>query len=136
MAATDTDPGFDTLAFARKPRAAGVGEKQAEAHAEAVRDSRTGLATKADIAMLRADTRADLAAIRADLNTSLAAIRADLDTRLADVDTRLAAIRADFDTRLADTRAGLYRVVWIQTGVITGTIVAAAGVIVAAMKFL
>ena len=125
MAATDTDPGFDTLAFARKPRAAGVGEKQAEAHAEAVRDSRTGLATKADIAMLRADTRADLAAIRADLNTSLAAIRADLDTRLADV-----------DTRLADTRADLYRVVWIQTGVITGTIVAAAGVIVAAMKFL
>ena len=71
MVATDTDPGFDTLAFARKPRAAGVGEKQAEARAEAVRDSRTGLATKADIAMLRADTRADLSALEARLETKI-----------------------------------------------------------------
>lgn len=127
---------FDTLAAAKTLREAGFDQRQAEGVADTVRDGRTGLATKADIDMLRADLDASLAAIRADLNTSLAAIRADLDTRLADVDTRLAAIRADFDTRLADTRADLYRVVWIQTGVITGTIVAAAGVIVAAMKFL
>ena len=105
---------FDTLAAAKTLREAGFDQRQAEAVADTVRDGRTGLATKADIDMLRAD----------------------LDTRLADVDTRLSAIRADFDTRLADTRADLYRVVWIQTGVITGTIVAAAGVIVAAMKFL
>ena len=51
-------PAFDTLAYARKLKAAGVGEAQAEAHAEAVRDAVTeGVATKADIRDLKADVR-------------------------------------------------------------------------------
>ena len=45
--------GFDTLSYARRLKDAGVDEKQAEAHAEAVRDAMTqGVATKADIAHL------------------------------------------------------------------------------------
>ena len=41
-----TVPAFDTLAYARKLKAAGVDEAQAEAHAEAVRDAVTeGVAT-------------------------------------------------------------------------------------------
>ena len=43
-------PGFDTLSYARRLKDAGVGEKQAEAHAEAVHDAMTqGAASKADL---------------------------------------------------------------------------------------
>lgn len=53
-----TVPAFDTLAYARKLKAAGVDEAQAEAHAEAVRDAVTeGVATKADVRDLKADIR-------------------------------------------------------------------------------
>ncbi len=53
---TDTTMGFDTLAYARRLKEAGVSDEQAEAHAEAVRAAMThGVATKADLAELRAD---------------------------------------------------------------------------------
>ncbi len=52
MDAADTASGFDTLAIMRKLEAAGVDRKQAEAHTEALLDSRAGLATKADIVRL------------------------------------------------------------------------------------
>ena len=81
MTVIDTELEFDTLAYMRMLRAVGVEEKQAEAHAEA---ARAGLATKADLATLRAEIRADL-----------------------------------------------YRALWIRTGAIVGTIIAAAGVIAA-----
>ena len=49
-----TVPAFDTLAYARKLKAAGVDE----AHAEAVRDAVTeGVATKTGIRDLKADVR-------------------------------------------------------------------------------
>lgn len=50
---------FDTLAIARKLEAAGVERKQAEAHTEALRDSRAGLVTKVylDAALARQDRR-------------------------------------------------------------------------------
>ena len=50
----DTDPAFDTLAYAQRLKAAGVEDKQAEAHAAAARDSQAGLATKADLDNLEA----------------------------------------------------------------------------------
>ena len=96
MTIVDADPGFDTLAHVRRLEAAGVGEKQAEAHAEAARAARAGLATKAD-----------------------------LDTLESRIDVKIAALRAD-----------LYRALWIQTGALAGTIVAAAGVVIAAVKLL
>ncbi len=56
MAMTASVPGFDTLAYARRLKEAGVTEAQAEAHAEAVRAAITeGVATKADLVALRAD---------------------------------------------------------------------------------
>ena len=106
MAVTDTDPGFDTLAWAQTLREAGVPRfregrlRQAEAHAAAARNSQAGLATKADLNALRAELRADLNALRAEL------------------------------------RADLYRALWVQTGAVAGTIVAAAGFVVAAVKLM
>lgn len=71
MAIAETDPDFDTLAYARLLREAGVEERQAEAHAAAARTVRAGLATKADLDSL--ETR----------------FNARLDTRLAALETRL-----------------------------------------------
>ena len=63
---------FDALAAAGTLREAGFEDRQAEAVAGVVRHAvdadRGALATKADIAALRADTRADHAALRADLD--------------------------------------------------------------------
>ena len=85
MAIADADADFDTLAHARTLREAGVEDKQAEAHAEAARSIRAGLATKADLDSL--ETR--------------------LEMRF---DTRIADLRAD----MADLRADLYRALWVQ----------------------
>ncbi len=85
MAIADTDADFDTLAHARTLREAGVEDKQAEAHAEAARALRAGLATKADL-------DAGLSGLRADLRADMADLRADM----------------------ADLRADLYRALWVQ----------------------
>ena len=70
--ATDTTMGFDTLAYARRLKEAGVSDEQAEAHAEAVRAAMThGVATKTDIAELRAEMRVEIRELRADLYRAL-----------------------------------------------------------------
>ena len=89
MAIVDTDPDFDTLAHVRTLREAGVEQKQAEAHAEAGRAIRAGLATKAD------------------LNAGLDSLETRLDARF---EARIASLRAD----MADLRADLYRALRVQ----------------------
>ena len=69
MAVADTD--FDTLAHARMLREAGVEDKQAEAHAEAARALRAGLATKADLDSFEMRLDARIAGLRADLYRAL-----------------------------------------------------------------
>ena len=70
---------FDTLAAARALEAAGVERKQAEAHADVLRQAATAdredLATSTDLAELRNATRADLAELRDTLRSELATIR-------------------------------------------------------------
>ena len=85
MAIVETDPAFDTLAHARTLREAGVEGKQAEAHAEAARALRAGLATKAD-----------------------------LDSLEMRLDARFEARSADLRADIADLRADLYRALWVQ----------------------
>ena len=85
MAIVETDPAFDTLAHARTLREAGVERKQAEAHAEAARALRAGLATKAD-----------------------------LDSLEMRLDARFEARSADLRADIADLRADIYRALWVQ----------------------
>ena len=92
MAIVDTDTDFDTLAHVRTLREAGVEGKQAEAHAEAARALRAGLATKADLDSLE---------MRLD---------ARLDARIADLRADMADLRAD----MASLRADIYRALWVQ----------------------
>ena len=117
---------FDALAAAGTLRDAGFEDRQAEAVAGVMRSAvdaeRGALATKADLdaglAAVRADTRADIADLRADTRADIADLRADLD---------------NLESRM---QATLYRALWMQTGAIVGTIVATAGVVVAAVKLL
>ena len=66
---------FNPLAAARKLEAPGVERRQAEAHAEALREAasadREALAAKADLAGVRDELRADLAELRAHLYRAL-----------------------------------------------------------------
>ena len=87
MDTADAAREFDTLTVMRKLEAAGVGRKQAEAHTDALRESRAGLATKVDL-----------------------------------------------DVGLARLEARIYRALWIQGGVIIGSLTAIAGLSVALAK--
>ena len=80
MDTPDLPPTFDTLAIVQQLEAAGVERKQAEAHAEALRNSQARLATGDDIARLEAKvdamkgamaTKTDLAELRADIYRAL-----------------------------------------------------------------
>ena len=75
MAIVDTNPEFDTFAYARTLKAAGVEKKQAEACAEATRAIRAGLATKTDL-----DTGLGLLETR---------LNARLDARISGLETRM-----------------------------------------------
>ena len=61
--------------------------------------------------------------------------RAGLATK-AGLNTGLAAVRADMRADLAALEARLYRAMWAMTGTIAGLIVAASGVVIAAIKLL
>ena len=101
---------FDPLAAARDLKAAGFEQEQAEALAAQLRVAagadHADLATKADLAELRAATKADLAELRA-------ATKADFES-----------LRADLETYRAETKADLYRALWIQGGAIVAILTA------------
>ena len=61
-----------------RSREAGVEGKQAEAHAEAARALRAGLATKADLDSLEMRLDARFEARSADLRADMAGLRADI----------------------------------------------------------
>ena len=136
MAMIADAPGFDTLSYARRLKEAGVDERQAEAHAEAVRDAMTqGAASKVDLDK-------GLAALKVDIDKGLAALKADMDKGLAAVGNRMDSLenrmasmasKADLDKGLAalETRMTVRFV-----GIAIGIVVANAGVIVASIMAL
>jgi hypothetical protein len=70
---------FDTLSYARRLKAAGMPEAQAEAVADATRELViSDFATKADILALRAE----IAAVRSDLTHEIAAMGLQITVRL------------------------------------------------------
>jgi hypothetical protein len=75
---------IDTLKVAKRLREVGFTEPQAEAVVAAVREGAKGadLATKADIAELRAELKADIRAAELRLEAKIEAIRADILNRV------------------------------------------------------
>jgi hypothetical protein len=95
---------FDTLAYARRLREAGIPTPEAEAHADAAREFIMAelvtkpdmLAVREEIATAKIDLRAEMAAIRTgliatkrDLQESIAVLRREMIATMANVELRV-----------------------------------------------
>lgn len=79
-------PMLDTLKLARRLAAAGMPPEQADGVAEAIAESfGEQVATKADIAELRAATKADIGELRAEIGELRAATKAEVAELRADI---------------------------------------------------
>ncbi len=81
---------IDTLKLAKRLRQADFTDLPAEALAEAVGEATVeGVATKLDIAELRAELKQDIADLRAELKQDIADLRAELKQDIADLRAEL-----------------------------------------------
>ena len=110
---------FDPGRMSRRLQAAGASEDLAEAAADEVNGAVSGLATRSDLEVFRAEMRADMQAFRADMQAFQAEIRAELAAFRVD----LQALRAEFQKEL--------RILALQLG---GFAVGVAGIAVAIVK--
>ena len=88
-------PVFDTHKYVRKlTREGGIGEKQADTHADALQDALQGVATKADIEMLK--TR--LEAFEAKMDARMTAFETKMDARMTAFETKMDVRMTAFET--------------------------------------
>ena len=82
---------IDTLKVAKRLREAGFTERQAEAVIAAVQDGTEAseLATKADLAGLRAEVKAEIAALRSELREAELRLEAKIEAIKADILNRI-----------------------------------------------
>ena len=106
---------FDTLAAVRNLEKAGVGTSQAEAITETIRVAVfQGVATKEDLAELRAATKEDLAELRAATKEDLAELRTELKAEIVELRTEvkaeIAELRTEVKAEIAELRTELEKV--------------------------
>ena len=122
---------FDTLKLARGFEAAGMSPAMANGSAEAlaVAMKDTDCATKADVTLVRTELKGDIAALRIELKSDIAALRTELK---GDMAAFQASVKTDFAAVVANFEI-LRRDMTIKLG---GMIFLAAGLTIAAMRFL
>lgn len=98
---------------------AGASEAKAKAAAGAI-PSAERLATKEDLA----EVKAELAEVKAELKTELAEVKAELKADIAEVKAELKEDIAGVRTEIAGLEARLYRQLWIMAAGIVGLTVA------------
>jgi chromosome segregation and condensation protein ScpB len=113
---------IDTLKVAKRLREAGFTEPQAEAVIAAVQEGTEGaeLATRADLAGLRAEFKADLAELRSELRETELRLEAKIEAVRSDI----AAVKADV----------LNRVFSMILGALVVNIIAVVGAVFAVAK--
>jgi multidrug efflux pump subunit AcrA (membrane-fusion protein) len=129
---------FDTHSSVKTLTAAGMPEGQAEAITELFKASRDAdlnvLATKADLAQLRADLQQQIAELRADLQQQIAEVRSDLQQQItavrSDPQQQIAALRGDIQRDIAETKADILK--WMF-GMIAGAVIINVMAIIGAM---
>lgn len=135
---------LDTHRIVRRLTDAGASERLAETVTDVLRETReldlSQLATKADIALLRADfdalrgeTRADFDALRAETKADIALLRADIDALRASTRADLAEAKSDLRREIAETKAELIK--WV-VGVGSAQVAALIGAMIAIVRFL
>jgi hypothetical protein len=110
-----TAASFDTLAYAKKLRDAGVPEAQAEVHAEALAAVIEGnLATKTDageikrdVESLRAELKRDIESLRAELTRDIESLRAELTRDIESLRTELTRDIAEMGYKLTIRMGGM-----------------------------
>ena len=108
---------FDTLHAAKTLAQAGFAPPQAEAITDTIRAAFTdSVATKADIAELRAD----MAALRTELKGDIAELRTELKGDMAGLRTEIQAV----ELRMAERFEALYKHLWLGAVGIVATIAA------------
>ena len=86
---------IDTLAFAKKLRAAGADERLADAIVEGITAADTSqLATKADLSALGTDLREEIADVKAELKEEIVELRDDIKSLELRMTTRLGGLMA------------------------------------------
>ena len=115
---------FDTLHAAKTLAQAGFAPPQAEAITDTIRAAFTdSVATKADIAELRAD----MAALRTELKGDIAELRTELKGDIAGLRTDMAGLRTEIravELRMAERFEALYKHLWLGAVGIVATIAA------------
>ena len=96
---------FDRLRYTDMLRNAGIDEKSARAHADALDDAmRQGVATKSDVG----DVRSDMQNVRQELKTDIAELRQELKTDIAELrhelKTDIAELRHELKTDISELR--------------------------------
>ena len=117
---------IDTLKVAKRLRAAGFTEPQAEAVVAAVQEATEGadLATKTDIAELRTELKAEIAELRTEFKAEIADLRSELRQAELRLEAKIEAIKADI----------LNRVFGLILGTLVVNIVAIVGAVFAVAK--
>jgi uncharacterized protein involved in exopolysaccharide biosynthesis len=88
---------FDTLKASRDLKAAGVDARQAEAIVTTMAGAfDDAVATKANLAEVKAELKAEIAEVKAELKADIAAVKADLTGVKADLMQELGGLKADF----------------------------------------
>ena len=126
---------FDTLHAAKTLTQAGFAPPQAEAITDTIRAAFSdSVATKADIAELRADMAAlrtelkgDIAELRTELKGDMAELRTELKGDMAGLRTDMAGLRTEIqavELRMAERFEALYKHLWLGAVGIVATIAA------------
>ena len=117
---------IDTLKVAKRLRAAGFTEPQAEAVVAAVQEATEGadLATKTDIAELRTELKAEIAELRTEFKAEIADLRSELRQAELRLEAKIETIKADI----------LNRVFGLILGTLVVNIVAIVGAVFAVAK--
>ena len=126
---------FDTLHAAKTLAQAGFAPPQAEAITDTIRAAFTdSVATKADIAELRADMAAlrtelkgDITELRTELKGDIAELRTELKGDMAGLRTDMAGLRTEIqavELRMAERFEALYKHLWLGAVGIVATIAA------------
>jgi len=109
---------FDTLAYAKRLRGAGLTDEQAFVHAEALatalgeivvtKQDLRDLATKEDLHRLELATKEEFAAVRQEMSTEFAAVRQEMSTEFAavrqEMSTEFASVRQEMRSGFASVR--------------------------------
>ena len=137
---------IDTLKIARRLRAAGFTEPQAEAVVASVQEAAEGaeFATKGGLDEVRSELKAEIAAVRSELKAEIAALRSELKAEIAALrsesreaalrlETRIEALKSEMAAIKADI---LNRVFGLILGALVVNIIAMFGAVFAVAKLL